>query len=71
MVNGKGSGIGVIVRDNNVEKAIQIFKKRIKNSKILVEYKERMQFTKPSEKRRKARKISKMRSKKYENVTKY
>lgn len=71
MDQGKGSGIGVRVRDGNVEKALSKFKKRIKDSKILIEYKERMYYKKPSDVRRRERALRKKRSKKYENVIKY
>lgn len=71
MANGKGCGIGVTVRGGNVNKALQIFKKKIKNSKVLVEYKERMQYTKPSETKRKERRLRKKRSQKYARSQKY
>jgi len=71
MSNRIGSGIGVVVKGGNVERALQILKKKIKDEKVLIEYKERMQFTKPSEIKRKARRLRKLRSKKYETAVKY
>ena len=38
--------------DIELEKAIKIFKKKVKNSKILKIYHEKMYFVKPSEKKR-------------------
>ncbi len=45
--------IGVKVKDNeSIDRAINRFKKLITRSRILMEYKERQQFIKPSEQRR-------------------
>ena len=49
------SGLYVEVRNDDVNKALRIFKKKVQEDGILQEYKERQQFTKPSEKRRKAK----------------
>jgi len=52
--------LGVKVKDNeNIDRAINRFKKMITRSRIMVEYKDRRQFTKPSEDRREALKKSK------------
>jgi small subunit ribosomal protein S21 len=52
--------LGVKVKDNeNIDRAINRFKKMITRSRIMVEYKDRQQFTKPSEDRREALKKSK------------
>jgi len=67
----KGNGVGVTVRNGRLDIALSIFKKKVKNSKILLEYKQRMEFQKPSDKKRKERSISKLRSKKYSNNLKY
>ena len=49
--------LGVEVKDNeSVERAINRFKKMITRSRILNEYKDRQQFTKPSIKKREAMK---------------
>lgn len=51
--------IGVKVKDNeSIDRAINRFKKMITRSRVLNEYKERQQFTKPSEERREAMKKS-------------
>jgi small subunit ribosomal protein S21 len=51
--------IGVNVKDNeSIDRAINRFKKMVTRSRILNEYKERQQFTKPSEERREALKKS-------------
>lgn len=62
MTNAKGNGVGVTVRDGRLETALKIFKKRIKNERILILYKESLYYTKPSEKRRKDKLIRKLRS---------
>ncbi len=51
--------IGVEVKDNeSVDRAINRFKKMVTRSRILNEYKDRQQFTKPSKERREALKKS-------------
>lgn len=51
--------IGVKVKDNeSVDRAINRFKKMVTRSRLLVEYKERQQYTKPSEARKEAFKKS-------------
>ena len=53
------SMIGVNVKDNeSIDRAINRFKKMVTRSRVLNEYKERQQFTKPSEERREALKKS-------------
>ncbi len=51
--------IYVKVRNNNVEKALSILKKKVKESKLMLELREREYYTKPSvikkEKKAKAR----------------
>lgn len=51
---GKG-GLTVKVHQNNIEKAIKIFKKKIMNDGILKELKKHQAYEKPSEKRRRER----------------
>ena len=46
----------VIVRNNNVEKALRVMKRKIKKECLLVELKERAYYQKPSEKKRLAKK---------------
>lgn len=51
--------VGVEVKDNeSVDRAINRFKKLVTRSRILNEYKERQQYTKPSKERREALKKS-------------
>ena len=46
----------IIVRNNNVEKAIRVLKKKIKKDGLLQEIKDRQYYQKPSEKKRLAKK---------------
>ena len=46
----------VIVRNNNVEKALRVMKRKIKKEGLLVELKERAYYQKPREKKRLAKK---------------
>ena len=45
-------GLSVDVYNNNVDGALRILKKMIKESKLMLELKNREYYTKPSEKRR-------------------
>ena len=56
-----GAGIYVEVRNNDVNKALRIFKKKLQNEGILQEYKERQHYVKPSEKKRKDKAAGKKR----------
>jgi|TARA_B100000886_G_scaffold333916_1_gene288692 small subunit ribosomal protein S21 len=56
-----GDGIYVEVRNNDVNKALRIFKKKLQNEGILQEYKERQHYVKPSEKKRKEKAAGKKR----------
>ena len=47
----------VSVKDNNIERALREFKKRVKNSNLLKELREREFYTKPSAARRKRKKL--------------
>ena len=49
------TNLGTIVRNGNLEKALSIFKKRIKESGILEEYKNKQEYVKPSVIKRKKR----------------
>jgi small subunit ribosomal protein S21 len=46
----------VIVRNNNVEKALRVLKKKIKKEGLMTELRERQAYIKPSERRRLAKK---------------
>ena len=52
----KLEGLSVKVYNNNVEKALRKLKKMVKESKMLVELKEKQYFVPKSEKNRKKRK---------------
>ena len=56
-----GDGIYVEVRNNDVNKALRIFKKKLQNEGVLQEYKERQHYVKPSEKKRKDKAAGKKR----------
>ena len=58
----------VRVKDNNVEKALSQFKKRVKNSGLLKELRDREHFEKKSTRKRRKRNSVKLR-KKYLNNT--
>lgn len=53
--NGK---VSVKVRNNNVDGAIKLFKKRVMDTGILQEYKKRQEFEKPSVTKRRKKKES-------------
>ncbi len=55
--------IEVKVKHNNIEKALSIFKRKVKDSKMLLELQQREYYEKPSAKRRKARLKAKLRQK--------
>ena len=46
----------IIVRNNNVEKALRVLKRKIKKNGLMQELKERQYYKKPSEKKRLAKK---------------
>ena len=54
-------GRTVQVRDGNVEKALRKLKKKVANSGILMEVRERQQYVKPSTKRKLAQGAAKSR----------
>ena len=58
---GEKRGLYVEVRNNDVNKALRIFKKKIQEEGILQEYKERQHYEKPSEKRRKGKQAGRKR----------
>ena len=41
--------INVVVKNNNVEKALSIFKRKVKDSNLMYELREREYYKKPSE----------------------
>ena len=58
-------GKSVEVRDGNVEKALRKFKKKIQNSGLLFELKEREQYIKPTTRRKLKASAAKKRWQKY------
>ena len=54
----------ITVKDNQIEKALKIFKNRVKESGLLLELKEKSHYTKPSMKRRTEKNFAKLRYKK-------
>jgi len=58
-------GRTVDVRDGNVEKALRKLKKKVNNSKVLIEVREREAYVKPSTNRKLAQGAAKSRWKKY------
>ena len=59
----KMRGLYVDVYNNNVEKSLKIFKRKVKDSELMVELKERSYYEKPSDKRRKKKNLAKSRQK--------
>jgi small subunit ribosomal protein S21 len=58
-------GRSVIVQDGNVEKALRKFKKKIQNSGLLLELRERETYVKPTTRRKVKKGQAKSRWKKY------
>lgn len=48
--------VEVVVRNGNLEKALRVLKKKVQKSGLLRELKDRQYYTKPSEKKREAKK---------------
>jgi small subunit ribosomal protein S21 len=60
---GQKSGIYVEVRNGDVNAALRKFKKKVQESGVLQEYRERQEYVKPSEKRKMAKAAAKRRHK--------
>lgn len=58
--------VKIVVKNNNVDFALKLLKKKIKDFKTLVDYQETLAFEKPSVKKRKKR-IDAIRRKDYES----
>ena len=58
----------IIVRNNNVEKALRQLKRKIKKSGLLIELKERQYYQKPSHIKREAKKLAIRRLKKEQRL---
>lgn len=61
------TGKKVIVHDGNVEKALRKFKKKVQDSGILQEVRQRQEYVKPTIKRKIAKNLAKRRWKKFLN----
>ena len=59
----KNTRLYVEVKDNNIEKALSLFKRKVKNSGLLKELRDREYYEKPSIKRRRRKKLQKLRNK--------
>ena len=57
----KSRGLYVEVRKNNIEGALKKFKRKVKDSGLMVELRDRQYYEKPSEKRRREKNLSKSR----------
>ena len=57
----KSRGLYVEVRKNNIEGALKKFKRKVKESGLMVELRDRQYCEKPSEKRRREKNLSKSR----------
>ena len=56
-------GLSVKVWNNNVEGALKVFKRKVKDSNIMQDLKEKQYYEKPSKKRREKRNLAKLRNK--------
>tara|TARA_B100001013_G_scaffold241302_1_gene148960 strand:- start:276 stop:494 length:219 start_codon:yes stop_codon:yes gene_type:complete len=54
--------IKVVVKNNNVEKALSIFKRKVKDSNLMFELREREYYKKPSEIKKEIRNKAKARN---------
>ena len=59
------NGRRVVVKDDNIEKALRKFKKKVSESGLLLELQKRETYTKPSVKNKVARAMAKKRWKKF------
>lgn len=59
------TGRSVIVHDGNVEKALRKFKKKIQNSGLMIDLKERETYIKPTTRRKTAKSMAKKRWQRY------
>ena len=55
MPNNYNNAYGVEVKNDDVEKALEVFDRRVRKCKRLLKWKNNQQFTKPSKKRREER----------------
>ena len=60
-------GLSVTVFNNNVDGALRIFKKKVKESNLMLELKKKAYYEKPSKVRRQKKNLAKLRNK-YKNL---
>ena len=56
-------GLSVKVWNNNVEGALKIFKRKVKDSNLMLDLKKKAYYEKPSKKRREKKNLAKLRNK--------
>ena len=56
-------GLSVTVFNNNVDGALRILKKKVKNANLFLDLRDKEYYTKPSEKKRHKRNLAKLRNK--------
>ena len=56
-------GLSVKVWNNNVEGALKVLKRKVKESDMMQELREKQYYTKPSKKRREKKNLAKLRNK--------
>lgn len=61
----KSFGLTVLVEDGKFEKAMRLFKKKVDDSGLLKEYRDRMEYVKPTIKRKLAKNAAKKRWQRY------
>ncbi len=57
----KSFGLSVIVEDGKFEKALRLFKKKVDDSGIIKEYRDRMEYVKPTTQRKMKKNAAKKR----------
>ena len=61
--NNDSSGLYVKVYNNDIEKALKIFKRKVKESDLMIELKQKSFYEKPSDVRRRTINLAKLRQK--------
>ena len=56
-------GLSVTVYNNNVEGALKVLKRKVKDSNLFIDLREKEYYTKPSEKKRHRHNLAKLRNK--------
>lgn len=59
----KGNGISILIKDNNIDKALKRFKRKLKNSNLILEIFKNEFYVKPSTKKREKKLKAVMRNK--------